>query len=562
MWMKKIKMYVDIAVLSAGMTFCAGCIGYSLTDSGQGGIGAKPITLISGMGQSRSANVGLQSVQIVKDVKAGAFVTSGSQTITGNAELTADGNGGLEGNVGNYPETGTVSVYAYAPYNGGWTLDGDNSFSIAEDQSTDEGYLASDLLWGVPLGDNSFGNQDDAIFLNFKHLLSKVNVRVDKGTSNIGLADASISIVGVKNTVSFNVMSGEIGDASGEEGGVKIVTSEAGNTNFKGSAIVVPQQVNAGQFFRITTADGQIVNASLPLSVDFESGKAYTYTIRLVGSGDKVVATVVTDYSISDWNDDVTVPNEGWENGTYGVGDYVLRDGSLMKAEDAQALDDEMQNYVAAVIFSTNVSPEDAAAGYVGYAVSVGGRRASTTWRIPQENETTPLLRQTQITEVADAFDVLDGVTITGLAQRARDGGIYDAFDFTNYSYVNSLKGKNLSGWFVPSLGQMTQLFNNLGKADILVSSIDKLNGYGEFTFGGIMSSIVSNVNSYNIGDAKILREKGSDFYISSTEYDNGRVWGYTMDMQNGNLKLHSVAGKAGGGRNVICCVAYKIPSE
>ena len=104
-------IHVNVAVLLSVMAFCAGCGSDDYAGLKQDGIGTKPITLISGMGQSRSANVGLQSVQIVKDVKVGAFVTSGSQTITGNAELTADGNGGLAGNAGNYPEKGTVSVY-------------------------------------------------------------------------------------------------------------------------------------------------------------------------------------------------------------------------------------------------------------------------------------------------------------------------------------------------------------------------------------------------------------------------------------------------------------------
>ena len=555
-------IHVNVAVLLSVMAFCAGCGSDDYAGLKQDGIETKPITLISGMGQSRSANVGLQSVQIVKDVKVGAFVTSGSQTITGNAELTADGNGGLAGNAGNYPEKGTVSVYAYAPYNEGWTLDEDNSFSVAEDQSTDEGYLASDLLWGVPLGDNTFESQDGAILLNFRHLLSKVNVRVDKGASNIGLADASISIVGVKNTVPFNVMSGEIGEASGEEGEVKAVKSETGSTDFKGSAVIVPQTVNGGQFFRITTADGHVIDASLPSSVDFESGKAYTYTIRLVGNGDKVSATVLTDYSVLDWDDDITIPNEGWENETYGIGDYVLRDGSLMKAEAAQALSEEAKNYVAAVIFSTEVSLEDAAAGYDGYAVSVGGRRTSTVWRVPVDGETeVPLLREEAAGNVAAAIAALDGVSITRLAQNATDGGDYDAFDFTNYSYVNSLDGGNLSGWFVPSFGQMTQIFNNLGGAEISEETIGSLDGLGEFAFED-MSSVFSKVNSHSIGETKILRDKGSNFYISSTEHDNGRVWGYTTKIEDGELRVHSVAGKSGGGRNIICCVAYKLPAK
>lgn len=552
-----------ITVFVVGLIFFTGCrwddsaIAENIDNLG------KPIILVSGMSNTRAADTGLQDGQIVAGVKVGSFVISENSMISDNAELEAEGNGMLVGNAGNYPDTGNVSVYAYAPYDSSWGLYKNNSFKIASDQSDSKGYLASDLLRGIPSGTNSFDNKSEAIELNFKHLLSKIIVKVDNNTSDVNLVGSTVSILGVKTTVTLNVFSGRLGVASGDMTDVNMVTIDAGNVNLEGSAVVVPQRLEAGKLFRISTKDGFVIDASILSPIEFESGMIYKYRVNLTGNGNSVEAIVNADASASDWEDDVVISNEGWKDKTYGIGDYVLRDGSLMKSQDAMALDEYEQNYVAAVIFSTSVSPEDAAVGYEGYAVSVGGRKSGATWRIPGGNEATPLLRNEPATKIADAFEALDGVTISESARNAADGGVYDAFDFTNYSYVNSLRGTNLSGWFVPSLGQMTQLLNNLGKANVLLPSDVKLDNLGEFEFTDVdMASVIENVNSHNIGENNILRDKGTNFFISSTEYDNERVWGYTIDAENEILKLHSLAGKYRGGRNVLCCVAYKIPSQ
>ena len=276
--------------------------------SGFEGNGERPIVLVSGISQSRSANTNLQSVQINEGVKVGAFVTSGNETIADNVELTADGKGGLDGDVGYYPKTGTVSVYAYAPFAEAWTLDGDNKFNVAEDQSTDKGYLDSDLLCGTPSGDNSFASQDDAIALKFEHMLSKITVKVDNSSSDVRIAGATVSLVGVKTGACLNVMSGKIGEASGEPSFVKIMTVDGVTTDISGSAVVVPQCIGAGQFVRIATADGRVLIASLASAVNFESKKAYTYTVKITGSGGSATAVIDANSSVTDWEDNVVLP--------------------------------------------------------------------------------------------------------------------------------------------------------------------------------------------------------------------------------------------------------------
>lgn len=563
--MKRTQFFLNLATAVAGLSLLAACSSDEPAVSGNETTSRK-ITLVSNVSMSRSANVDLQRTQIAAGVKVGAFVTTAGAMIADNAELTADGNGGLAGEVGNYPESGSVSVYAYAPFNATWTLDGANNFSIAADQSSDQGYLASDLLRGVPDGENSFSEQDAAIALRFEHMLSKVNVKVNKGSSDVDLIGATISLTRIKTNTTLNVTEGIVGEAQGMPSDIKAVKIEADNADFAGSAIIVPQKVEAGEFVKIAAADGRIIVASLASDVNFVGKKAYTYTVKLSGGGSSVTATISVNTSISDWVDDEELSGDGNEKVSYEVGDYVMKDGSLMKAAEVKSLSAEQQNNVAAVIFSTSVNSEDAAKGYAGYAVSVGGRISNVAWRELAEGDESaaPLLRAEGVTDAATAFNAHDGLAITNLAQNAADTGIYSAFDFTNYSFTMNISGAStLSGWFLPSIGQLVSIFNNLGDAGISASDVT-MNNYGEYDWTNVdIVQIVSNINSHKVGDTEIMVGHGWVQYISSTEFDASRAWGFsvTQDAGKENFKIISKAGKTGK-RSLLPCVAYKLPAE
>ena len=109
------------------------------------------ITLVSSVAQTRTANTNLQKVQIASGVEVGVFAKTSSGYITNgnNAKVTADGNGAFSGTQLYFPQDGAaVSVNAYAPYDAAFSgKDGEAvSFSVAADQSSDAGYLKSDLL--------------------------------------------------------------------------------------------------------------------------------------------------------------------------------------------------------------------------------------------------------------------------------------------------------------------------------------------------------------------------------------------------------------------------------
>ncbi|MBR1410094.1 MAG: fimbrillin family protein, partial [Prevotella sp.] len=266
-----------------------------------------PITFTSTVAQTRSANVNLQKVQIAEGVKVGVFVQNEDGFIANgnNTVMTADGKGGFSGASLYFPTDGSaVSIYAYAPYSVAFSdmIDEDVAFSVAADQSTDAGYLASDLLRGLPTGENSFTKQKPTVALNFSHKLTKISIKFKTGSKSATLDGASVSIVNTKPTTTLRVSDGAIGEATGNPISIKAVSFSNDETNYLCSAVIVPQRVESGSFVQVNLKDGKMLNAQLNTTTTFESGKAYTYTINISGEGDETIATIEQTTTVSDWD--------------------------------------------------------------------------------------------------------------------------------------------------------------------------------------------------------------------------------------------------------------------
>ena len=264
-----------------------------------------PIRLASSIAQTRSTNVNLQRTQVAQGVKVGVFAKTESVYVSDgdNAVLTADGAGNFTGTTLYFPKDGSaVSVYAYAPYSA--AFDGNLSqavdFTVAADQSSDAGYLASDLLWGVPAGTNAFTQASPLVTVNFAHKLAKLTVKftIDEDVE-INLGGASVKIVGTLPSTTLTVADGTLGAASGTAADIKAATFAADATEFLASAILVPQTVEAGNFLEITLSD-KVLYAELGTEATFVSGKSYTYNVNI--GPEKT--TIGTGSTVTDWDED------------------------------------------------------------------------------------------------------------------------------------------------------------------------------------------------------------------------------------------------------------------
>lgn len=270
------------------------------------------INLVSSVGQStRSANVNLQKVQIASGVEVGVFAKTTTGYITGgdNAKVTADGNGNFTGTTLYFPTDGAaVSVNAYAPYSAAFAgKDGEAvSFSVQADQSSDNGYLKSDLLCGAPTGTNSFTKDNPTVALNFDHKLSKLTVKFTLADdTDVDLKSAAVNIVNTLPTTTLKVSDGTLGTASGSATNIKAVTFASDATTFQASAVLVPQTVAAGDFVQVILAD-KMLNAKLNSAATFVSGKSYTYNVNISGNGAETKAEIVLSSTVTDWVEDAT----------------------------------------------------------------------------------------------------------------------------------------------------------------------------------------------------------------------------------------------------------------
>ena len=259
---------------------------------------------------TRSTNTMLQKTQIAEGVKVGVFVKNQNGFISGgnNAQLTANGAGAFTGSPVYFPEDGSaVSVTAYAPYSSNFNdmADVDADFTVASNQSTDAGYLASDLLYGVPSGTNSFTESNPVVALNFTHKLSKLTVKFKTSAeTDVDLKGSTINIVNTLPTTTLKVADGTLGTAKGTAANIKAATFATDATEFTASAVIVPQKVDQGSFIQVVLTNGKMLNAKLNAEATFLSGKSYTYVVNISGQGGEVSAEIELNTTVTDWIED------------------------------------------------------------------------------------------------------------------------------------------------------------------------------------------------------------------------------------------------------------------
>ncbi|MBQ8712304.1 MAG: fimbrillin family protein [Prevotella sp.] len=173
-----------------------------------------------------------------------------------------------------YPLSGaTIDIRAYTP-----TSAASGSFTVSDNQTTLPGYIASDLLWAI-LDDQE--RSEEAVVLNFEHKMSKfiVNVTAGNGVSQIN----SVTLLSVKPTVTFDPVTGGVGEASGEPIDITMVTE--GTAATATGVALLPEQTytDAGLLaIGVTLADGE-TTATAVYHVDSRKFDAGSYCTLNLG---------------------------------------------------------------------------------------------------------------------------------------------------------------------------------------------------------------------------------------------------------------------------------------
>ncbi len=258
---------------------CAVCVGFaSCSSEDENPLEASVVRLASEViPMTRVTAPNLQSTQIVEGQQVGVTITGASATHNNVAWMVGD-----EGAMTNTGETlyygnGEATIAAYHPYNANWNAtDASESFTVKTDQSTDAGYLSSDLLWAKKTASKT----SDAVALTFEHQLAKINVTLVNDSYQDDLSGATISICGTNITTLFNPITGALTSTDGANI-TDIKAAETTSTAYTASAIIIPQTVASGTQFIKVEHGGKTFYYTLSEDKTFASKNAYSYTLKV-----------------------------------------------------------------------------------------------------------------------------------------------------------------------------------------------------------------------------------------------------------------------------------------
>lgn len=304
--MKANKLFIGLATIAATTQMFMACSSDDMTNqSGVMNGNNKAISLTSSFGTMRGTT-DPQTTQLNTAVEVGAFGVTGSTTITNgnNNQYSVAANGDLSAtNEMTWPTEGDVNIYAYAPYQENWTYNTANDFTVATNQATDAGYLASDLVYGIPTS-NPVSQTENRVALSFKHKLAKLNITIQKAQeSTLDLSAGKVTITNTKIATTLNPSTGVVGDASGDATDITAVSALGEATT--ACAIIVPQDIAVGTRLVKIEADSKILYAKLGTATTFEGGKSYNFTVNVgnVTEPEVEVTLQLGSTAVANWED-------------------------------------------------------------------------------------------------------------------------------------------------------------------------------------------------------------------------------------------------------------------
>lgn len=190
--------------------------------------------------------------------------------------------------------------YAIYPYQEPKSID-TYLFDIATDQSTPEtedalsGYEASDLMWAKA---TKVSREDGAVQLAFKHMMSRVVVKIERGPKYEGELPEDIA-VHIYNTVTTAEVDFTHGSLQRYAHGEKktITMKQLSGDTF--AAVVVPQNIERRTPLVEITMSG--IAYLLNYSMSFRPGYQHTITITLNSSPEQEKIEISIDGDIEDW---------------------------------------------------------------------------------------------------------------------------------------------------------------------------------------------------------------------------------------------------------------------
>ena len=292
------KKYITIAALLLLAVGCEKGEGTSVVNPDEIRFETSIATRVAGTAFEEGDTFGLYAVEYDGDVVAdlqvgGNYLNNEAVTLTSGIWKPARTL---------YWSANPCDFYAVYPYQPDVKSIDTYIFDIATDQSAPEsegalsGYEAADLLWAKA---KKHSREDGAVNLQFKHMMSKVVVKLVKGEKYEGELPEDI-VTHIYNTVTTAKADFTQGSLERYEFGEKrtITMRQTAPDTFE--AIVVPQHIERRTPLVEITMEG--IAYLLNYSVSFRPGYQHTITVTLNTSPDQEKIEIELEGDVGDWN--------------------------------------------------------------------------------------------------------------------------------------------------------------------------------------------------------------------------------------------------------------------
>lgn len=442
-----------------------------------------------------------------------------------------------------------------------WTQDLETETDIS-DQSN--GYAAFDVLYATAIG-----RYDQAVNLRFLHRMAKIEVTLTagEGITEEELKDATVTIFGDPITHST---AGLVSPGDQSDGEIKPYYDAATK---KYEALVPPQDMTGKPLVRISIGSNAFTytpDTEAAGKFDFFGGKRYAYAITVKANGIDVKAVTgatwgdggeenITSKQVQLFKaDELKIGDYFYSDGTWSDGGLRKRydDGNVVIADPkpAPVLTNPKtgaSRTVVGIVFQTDKSRigakekeklggEDKVHGLVMCVKNAAtNQKWSTAWNIgefPKECAT-----------IADSYNDISGY---GNCEHIRSS--HGSFD--NYPAFKGTDGYNTTcpvpttttGWYLPSVGQLWDIFQNLDCVTALADKDQQTSSLNQNSWSS-QSKISAAINRWMtyIADENKNVFGNQNFILSSSEFNSFRVkaWWSSYNGKNGedNIVCSSV---------------------
>ena len=278
----------------------------------------------------------------------------------------------------------TINIHAIHP-----SYTSDAGFTVETDQTTEANYAKSDLCYSKPRdytrsGTTAYLDANGRRVLQFKHLLSKIIVNLTVDATAATSAPSYISLHAKTTTA----MTFPVDNANGYTGCTASDASYPGVIKMKQEAIIPPQDIAAGASFISMNVPGiGSMIYPMPTATSFESGKKYTYNLKVTDVG--ITATT----NVTDWGTKVANQTVIGKQGKYKLNPlwYVAK-YNLNSDCSFNTSANTSQGYLFTWTQAMNLGYTKQTSAYDGYDLpdtrkTVLNDEIGTTWHLPTHLE-------------------------------------------------------------------------------------------------------------------------------------------------------------------------------